>query len=419
MANKNSNRRFNLDNFGSLISKAAHEFEFQEEIKENKKERFIASDAPIIKLVDTLIFKAIQEGISDIHIEPFEDSIKVRYRIDGVMYKYSTLPIVIKNAVVSRIKIMANMDITEKRLPLDGRIKVNFKNKKDVDLRVSTVPTLFGESVVLRILDKESFNNTLEEIICDKAVLNTVTKSISKPYGLILVTGPTGSGKTTTIYSMLKKLNKDSVKILTAENPVEFYFKGINQVNINREIGLDFSNVLRSFLRQDPDIMMVGEIRDLETAQIAIRAAMTGHLVFSTLHTNDSASTIFRLIDIGVPKYLLAGSLNMILSQRLIRTFCPHCKTIKNNDDENKTVEAVGCDKCHNLGYSGRIAIYEVMRINNNLRNAINQDYKEDEIRKIAIENGMTSLREAGIKQVKKGLSSYEEVFRNTENRES
>jgi type IV pilus assembly protein PilB len=316
------------DDFGALASEAAGELEIGSGEEEDVMEDYSYSDAPIIKLVNGMLLKAVKDGVSDVHVEPYEKNFQVRYRLDGSLYKSMNLPMSIKNALVSRVKILANLDITERRVPQDGRIKMKLGKNKAVDFRVSTLPTLFGESIVMRILDQSTLNVDLTKLGFGAETYETLKRCLYRPQGLLLVTGPTGSGKTVTLYSALNSLNREDTKILTAEDPVEFNFKGINQVNVHQEIGMTFPAALKAFLRQDPDIIMVGEIRDMETAEIAIKAAMTGHLVFSTLHTNDSAATIGRLIDIGIPSFMVASSVTMVLSQRLGRRLCSNCKKI-------------------------------------------------------------------------------------------
>jgi len=335
-----------VDDFGSLASEAAGEIEMQsiQEEEDTGLDQYLASDAPIIKLVNGILIKAINDGVSDIHIEPFEKALQVRYRLDGSLYKSMNLPLGIKNALTSRLKILSGLNIAERRVPQDGRIKMRLGKKKTVDFRVSTLPTLFGEGVVMRILDQSALNVDLTKMGFEQKTYETLNRCIARPYGLLLVTGPTGSGKTTTLYSVLNKLNKEDTKILTAEDPVEFNFRGINQVHVKAEVGMTFAAALRSFLRQDPDIIMVGEIRDQETAEIAIKAAMTGHLVFSTLHTNDCPSTIGRLIDIGIPSYMLSSAVTMVLSQRLARKLCQNCKTLVNKTDRDE-LESMGFSK--------------------------------------------------------------------------
>ncbi|WP_286820036.1 type IV-A pilus assembly ATPase PilB, partial [Desulfobacter sp. UBA2225] len=367
-----------VEDFGSLVSEAAEELEVAGADTSFGQDQFMASDAPIIKLVNGILTKAINDGVSDIHIEPFEKSFQVRYRLDGGMYKAMNLPLSIKNAVISRIKILASLDIAERRVPQDGRIKLRLGKKKSVDFRVSSLPTLFGESIVMRILDQSALSVDLSRLGFESGTFEMLKRCISRPYGLLLVTGPTGSGKTTTLYSILNRLNKDDIKILTAEDPVEFNFKGINQVPVREDVGMTFAAALKAFLRQDPDIIMVGEIRDMDTAEIAIKAAMTGHLVFATLHTNDCPSTIGRLVDIGIPPYMLASSVTMVLSQRLGRRLCPDCKQVVTgyNPEElelhgfNKreipdlTIYGPkGCPHCNGTGYKGRVGLYELMEV--------------------------------------------------------
>ena len=418
-----------VDDFGSLVSEAAEEVEIGSSDYDATQDEFFASDAPIIKLVNGILTKAINDGVSDIHIEPFEKSFQVRYRLDGSMYKAMNLPVSIKNAVVSRIKILAQLDIAERRVPQDGRIKLRFGKKKSIDFRVSTLPTLFGESIVMRILDQSSLNIDLTKMGFESSTFDSLKRCISRPYGLILVTGPTGSGKTTTLYSILNRLNKEDIKILTAEDPVEFNFKGINQVPVKEEVGMTFATALKAFLRQDPDIIMVGEIRDLDTAEIAIKASMTGHLVFATLHTNDCPSTIGRLIDIGIPSYMLAASVTMVLSQRLTRRLCPECKQLVTgynakdlqfqgfSKDEIKDLKIhgpKGCGNCNGTGYKGRVGLYELMEVTDDVGKAISAEVAEDQLRKIAIQEGMVTLRDAGLEKIRSGETSIEEVLKKT-----
>ncbi len=417
-----------VDDFGSLVSEAVGDMELEIPEEESFKDEFSAGDAPIIKLVNGILIKAVTDGVSDIHIEPFEKSLQVRYRLDGSLYKSMNLPLSIKNGLISRIKILSNLDISERRVPQDGRIKMRMGKHSAVDFRVSTLPTLFGESVVMRILDKGALNVDLTKLGFEKAAFEALKRCISRPYGLILVTGPTGSGKTTSLYSVLNVLNTEDTKILTAEDPVEFNFKGINQVNVRNEVGMTFAAALKAFLRQDPEIIMVGEIRDMETAEIAIKAAMTGHLVFSTLHTNDCPSTIGRLRDIGIPSYMLASAVTMVLSQRLARKLCPKCKVLethhtaedlelmgfsKEEIPDLKIYGPKGCPDC-NGGYKGRVGLYELMEVTEEVSKAINADVPEDQLRKIAGQEGMKTLREAGLQKIREGMTSVNEVLRNT-----
>jgi type IV pilus assembly protein PilB len=418
-----------VEDFGSLVSEAAEELEVGTSDIDEDQDQFMASDAPIIKLVNGILTKAINDGVSDIHIEPFEKSFQVRYRLDGSMYKAMNLPVTIKNAVVSRIKILAQLDIAERRVPQDGRIKLKLGKKKSIDFRVSTLPTLFGESIVMRILDQSALNIDLTKLGFEPSTFESLKRCISRPYGLLLVTGPTGSGKTTTLYSILNRLNKDDIKILTAEDPVEFNFKGINQVPVREEVGMTFAAALKAFLRQDPDIIMVGEIRDMDTAEIAIKAAMTGHLVFATLHTNDCPSTIGRLVDIGIPPYMLASSVTMVLSQRLARRLCPECKQIVTGYDPKelelqgfskeeikdlKIYGPKGCSHCNGTGYKGRVGLYELMEVTDEVAKAISAEVPEDQLRKIAMQEKMVTLRDAGLDKVRSGETSLEEVLKKT-----
>ncbi len=417
-----------IEDIGSLVSEAAGDMELETGMEEEIQDEFSAGDAPIIKLVNGIMIKAVNDEVSDIHIEPFEKSLQVRYRLDGALYKSMNLPLTIKNALVSRIKILAGLDISERRVPQDGRIKLRLGKYKAIDFRVSTLPTLFGEGIVMRILDPGALNVDLTKLGFEIETFNGIKRCIQRPYGLLLVTGPTGSGKTTTLYSILNVLNKEDTKILTAEDPVEFNFRGINQVAVKNEVGMTFAAALRAFLRQDPDIIMVGEIRDMETAEIAIKAAMTGHLVFSTLHTNDCPSTIGRLVDIGIPGYMLASSVTMVLSQRLARRLCPKCKAPIDLPDE-KELEAIGfnreeipdlslygptgCPAC-NSGYKGRVGLYELMEVTDEVSKAINAGVAEDQLRKTAIQEGMVTLREAGLEKLRRGVTSVDEVLRRT-----
>ncbi|MDA8164880.1 MAG: type IV-A pilus assembly ATPase PilB [Desulfobacteraceae bacterium] len=420
-----------IDDFGALASEAADgmELESLDEDDAISGDQYSASDAPIIKLVNGILLKAVRDGVSDIHIEPYEKSLQVRYRLDGSLFRSMNLPLTIKNALTSRLKILAALDITERRVPQDGRIKMRVGRNRAVDFRVSTLPTLFGESVVLRILDKSNLNVDLTKLGFEHKTFEALKRCISRPQGLLLVTGPTGSGKTVTLYSTLNSLNSEDIKILTAEDPVEFNFKGINQVNVIKEVGMTFAAALKAFLRQDPDIIMVGEIRDMETAEIAIKAAMTGHLVLSTLHTNDCPATIGRLINIGIPPFMLASAVTMVLSQRLARRLCVHCKApiekppaeeligmgFKEEEIESLVIMGPqGCPKCNGLGYKGRVGLFELMEVTDEVAKAINAEVPEDQLRKIAVQEGMTTLREAGLQKIREGVTSIEEVLRRT-----
>lgn len=419
----------NIEDFGSLVTEAAEDYEMDLEEEESAEGDYSASDAPIIKLVNGILIKAVKEGVSDIHIEPYEKSLQVRYRLDGALYKSMNLPKNILNALVSRVKIMATLDITERRVPQDGRIKIKLGRNRAVDFRVSTLPTLFGESIVLRILDKSSLNVDLTKLGFEPQTYETLKRCLEQPQGLLLVTGPTGSGKTVTLYSALNSLNTEDTKILTAEDPVEFNFKGINQVNVKKEVGMTFPAALKAFLRQDPDIIMVGEIRDMETAEIAIKAAMTGHLVFSTLHTNDCPATIGRLVDIGIPPFMVASAVTMVQSQRLGRRLCPKCRKQLENLDKEELVGLgfdeeeipdlqlygpVGCQICRGLGYKGRVGFFELMDVTDEVSKAINAEVPEDQLRKIATQEGMRTLRMAALEKARQGVTSIEEVLKRT-----
>ena len=417
-----------IDDFGSIVAEAADDFEIEGDDAEDIGDQFAASDAPIIKLVNGILVKAVQDGVSDIHVEPYEKTMQVRYRKDGSLFKTMNLPLTIKNALVARMKILSGLDITERRVPQDGRIKMRMGKNRSVDFRVSSLPTLFGESVVLRILDKASLNVDLTKLGFEQKTFEMLKRCLSRPQGLLLVTGPTGSGKTVTLYSALNSMNSEDIKILTAEDPVEFNFKGINQVNVHKEVGMTFAAALKAFLRQDPDIIMVGEIRDIDTAEIAIKAAMTGHLVFSTLHTNDCAATIGRLVDIGIPPYMLASAVTMVLSQRLGRRLCSNCKKVTKyepeelikigfREDEVNDLEIyapAGCPDCNGLGYRGRVGFFELMEVTDEVAKAISAEVPEDQLRKIAVQEGMTPLRDAALQKVRQGITSIEEALRRT-----
>ncbi|MFV0438214.1 MAG: type IV-A pilus assembly ATPase PilB [Desulfopila sp.] len=417
-----------VDDFGSIVAEAADDFEIEKDEEEQFGEQFAASDAPIIKLVNGILIKAVHDGVSDIHVEPYEKNMQVRYRKDGSLFKSMNLPLNIRNALVARLKILAGLDITERRVPQDGRIKMRMGRNRSVDFRVSSLPTLFGESVVLRILDKSSLNVDLTKLGFEPQTFAMLKRCLEQPQGLLLVTGPTGSGKTVTLYSALNSLNSEDIKILTAEDPVEFNFKGINQVNVNTEVGMTFAAALKAFLRQDPDIIMVGEIRDMDTAEIAIKAAMTGHLVFSTLHTNDSAATIGRLVDIGIPPYMIASAVTMVLAQRLGRRLCQSCKKEVNygrdellsfgfKEDELADLTLYGpsgCQHCNGLGYKGRVGFFELMEVTDEVGKAISSQVPEDQLRKIAIQEGMTALRDAALMKVRQGITSIDEALKRT-----
>jgi len=391
----------------------------------------MSEDAPVVRLVNVLLADALQRGASDIHIEPYEKEMRIRFRIDGLLYDVMHPPLRLRDALISRIKIMAKLDIAEKRLPQDGRIKIKLKangRSRELDFRVSTLPTLFGEKTVLRLLDKERLMLDMTKLGFEPESLVKFQRNITKPYGMVLVTGPTGSGKTNTLYSALQALNTAETNIMTAEDPVEFNLPGINQVQMKEQIGLNFAAALRSFLRQDPNIILVGEIRDFETAEIAIKAALTGHLVLSTLHTNDAPSTISRLMNMGIEPFLVATSVNLIQAQRLIRRICKDCKTEHSIPPEGlvevgfspeearqlKTYKGAGCTKCNNTGYKGRVGLYEVMEVTEDIRELILIGASALELRKRAIEDGMITLRESGLHKIRNGVTTLEEVVRET-----
>ncbi|MBI5598179.1 MAG: type IV-A pilus assembly ATPase PilB [Deltaproteobacteria bacterium] len=385
-------------------------------------------EAPVVKLVNFVLTDAIKKKASDIHIEPYEKSFRVRYRIDGVLQEVMKPPLKLKNAIVSRIKIMSQLDIAERRLPQDGRIKLKLGKNLDMDYRVSVLPTLFGEKVVLRLLDKSNLQLDMTKLGFEGKALDNFLGAIHKPWGIVLVTGPTGSGKTTTLYSALAELNKTSENISTAEDPVEFNLMGINQVQMHEDIGLNFAAALRSFLRQDPDIIMVGEIRDYETAEIAIKAALTGHLVLSTLHTNDAPSTINRLLNMGIEPFLVSSSCNLILAQRLARKICLKCReeiavmekalvdigAAAQPARAMKTYKGKGCADCNGTGYRGRIALYEVMPFSEGIKELVLNGASAAEIKRQAINEGMKTLRMSGVTKIGEGVTTIEEVLRVT-----
>ena len=391
----------------------------------------MSEDAPVVRLVNVLLVDSLRRGASDIHVEPYEKELRIRFRIDGVLYDVMHPPLKLRDALISRVKIMSKLDISEKRLPQDGRIKIKVKvdsRSRELDFRVSTLPTLFGEKVVLRLLDKQNLMLDMTKLGFEPQSLEKFQRNISKPYGMVLVTGPTGSGKTNTLYSALQSLNTVDTNIMTAEDPVEFNLMGINQVQMKEQIGLNFAAALRAFLRQDPNIVLVGEIRDFETAEIAIKAALTGHLVLSTLHTNDAPSTISRLMNMGIEPFLVATSVNLIQAQRLIRRICKDCKQehptppealieVGLSADEARTIKTYkgkGCTTCNNTGYKGRIGLYEVMEITDELRELILIGASALELRKKAIDDGMISLRESGLYKLREGVTTCEEVVRET-----
>ncbi len=387
-----------------------------------EEEMLEVTTAPIVKLINSIIEQAMRGKASDIHIEPSNNDIRVRFRIDGDLKEIMTLPKSNLSAIVTRVKIIGRMDIAEKRIPQDGRVEMKF-NDNEIDLRISTLPTVYGEKIVIRILDKSNFNFTKEGLGFSKDNLDKLNKMIAQPYGMLLVTGPTGSGKSTTLYTILRELNVQTKNVITVEDPVEYKLKGINQIQVNVKAGLTFAAGLRSILRQDPDTIMIGEIRDSETAEIAVRAAITGHLVLSTLHTNDSPSTIARLIDMGLEPYLVSSAVIGIISQRLVKLLCPKCKEKYEASDSEKRIlgingekeailyKPVGCNSCNN-GYRGRAAVHEVMLVNENIRRLINKGANTDDIRRSALEDGMSTLLQSAADLALKGDTSFEEIMR-------
>jgi type IV pilus assembly protein PilB len=418
------------DNLNQLLEQIeGAEFELLEEREEEVSVAALQAqidDAPVVRLINGLLLDAIERGVSDIHIEPFEKELRIRYRIDGVLQDVMKPPLKMRPALTSRVKILAQLNIAERRLPQDGRIKLRTKHKV-VDFRVSTLPVIFGEKIVLRILDKTNLTLDLETFGFEPQAKADFMRAIMNPYGMVLVTGPTGSGKTTTLYSALSKLNTEEVNIMTAEDPVEYNIHGINQVLVRTEIGMTFSAALRAFLRQDPNIIMVGEIRDIETGGIAIKAALTGHLVLSTVHTNDAPSTITRLIDMGLEPFNVAAALNCVAAQRLLRRICIYCKEpvtypdeyldaarIRGKDRELTFFRGKGCDRCGGTGYKGRAGLYEVMAMSSELRKMIMQGVSGDELREQGLAEGMLTLRMDGLKKVAQGVTTLEEVVKET-----
>ncbi len=399
-------------------------FEF---IKEEEEDvgylKDLASEAPIIKLVNMLITRAVESRASDIHIEPFEDEMKVRYRIDGVLHDIESIPKKLQAAIISRLKIMAKLNIAERRLPQDGRIRLKVGDK-ELDLRVSTIPVLHGESIVMRILSKEGITIDLNLLGFPRATLAAFDTLITKPNGIVLVTGPTGSGKTTTLYGALDKINSPDRKIITVEDPVEYQLKGVNQIQVKPQIGLNFANTLRHIVRQDPDIILIGEIRDLETAEIAIQSALTGHLVFSTLHTNDAPTAVTRLLDMGVENFLLSSTVRGILAQRLVRVICPACKEKDPSLADKEELRSLGiqsdtplyrgrgCEQCASTGYFGRSAIFELLLVDDAIRTLILKNSDSNQLRQAARHNGMRTLLEDGAEKVKEGITTLSEVLR-------
>ncbi|MDP2168027.1 MAG: ATPase, T2SS/T4P/T4SS family [Thermodesulfovibrionales bacterium] len=385
--------------------------------------RDLAQEKGIIQLVNLIVGNAVKDKASDIHVEPEETAVKIRYRIDGLLYEKEMLPIKMQAALSSRIKLLSQMNIAERRLPQDGRIRGRFGGK-EIDIRVSTIPTIYGEGIVMRLLDREASFISLEELGFDDVLFGKYGGLIKKPYGMILITGPTGSGKTTTLYASLEKINSPDKKIITIEEPVEYLLGGINQIQVKPKIGLSFANGLRHIVRQDPDIIMVGEIRDIETASISIHAALTGHLLFSTLHTNDASTAITRLVDMGVENYLVSSTLIGVIAQRLVRRICPNCKepyTVTDDVraefgfDVGQVWRGRGCDNCLGTGYRGRIAIFEILVIDDDIRKLIMSKATSREIKEKAASSGMRTLRQDGLVKVKKGITSVDEVFRVTQ----
>jgi len=387
--------------------------------------------APVVRLINVVLMSAIQKGASDIHIEPYEKELRIRYRIDGILYNIMNPPMKYRDAISSRVKIMAKLDIAEKRLPQDGRIKIRFSDngqQKEIDFRVSVLPTLFGEKIVMRLLDKDKLMLDMTKLGFEQESLDKFEAAILRPWGMVLVTGPTGSGKTNTLYSSITKVNTPETNIMTAEDPVEFNLVGVNQVQIRENIGLNFAAALRSFLRQDPNIILVGEIRDFETAEIAVKAALTGHLVLSTLHTNDAPSTVNRLMNMGIEPFLVASSVHLICAQRLVRRVCQNCKEEHPTTppalvqagftpEEAETVtpmKGVGCERCNNTGFKGRVGLYEVLEVTEELRELILVGASGLELRRKAIDEGMITLRRSGLRKVMAGMTSVEEVVRET-----
>ncbi len=429
-----------MDNDGDQIQKVIEDLELSEaetietdlelDTKLDELEK-AAEEAPVVRLVNAILTEALRRGASDIHLEPYERLLRVRYRIDGVLHEVMQPPMKMRNAMVSRLKIMAKLDISEKRLPQDGRIMLRTTHEgktKVLDLRVSTLPTLFGEKIVMRLLDKENLRLDMTRLGFEPAALAHFQEAIYKPYGMVLVTGPTGSGKTNTLYSAISQLNTPDTNIMTAEDPVEFQLPGINQVQVKEQIGLNFAAALRSFLRQDPNIILVGEIRDFETAEIAVKAALTGHLVLSTLHTNDAPSTITRLMNMGIEPFLVATSVNLICAQRLIRRICAHCgqarplperelRDLGFSPEEAASVvprRGAGCGECNGSGYRGRVGLFEVMPIDEELRDMVLVGASALDLKRKALAQGMKTLRRAGLEKVKEGVTTVEEILRET-----
>lgn len=418
---------YDSESMGSVISDL--ETEASVAIEESTISRESEDDEPIIRFVNLMMYEAIKSGASDIHVEPYENRFRVRFRIDGRLVERLQTPGGAAGAIVNRIKILSKLDISEKRRPQDGRLKVKVEGREDVEFRVSSVPSMFGEKVVLRLLDRSGLNKSMSDLGFEKDDLEKFKKAIHRPVGIVLVTGPTGSGKSTTVYSALKELNSPETNICTAEDPVEMNIEGINHVQVNSSIDLTFSSILRSFLRQDPDIIFVGEIRDLETAEIAFKAASTGHLVISTLHTNDAASTIVRLTEIGIPRYLVTSTVSLIIAQRLVGMICPSCKTPvkvqpqtlqdlgvpqEEQPKYSSIFEGQGCGVCNSTGVKGRVAVHEVMPMTEKLKEGILAGGTSAELRRLAVEQGMRSLRKNALLKLQMGVTSIEEVLNST-----
>jgi type IV pilus assembly protein PilB len=422
-----------LEELQASLGDSTDNVEVLEELQEISAEALAkqGEDAPVVRLVNVVLMSAIQKGASDIHIEPYEKELRVRYRIDGILYNIMAPPLKFRDAISSRVKIMSKLDIAEKRLPQDGRIKIRFNEggePKEIDFRVSVLPTLYGEKIVMRLLDKDKLMLDMTKLGFEPESLAKFESAILRPWGMVLVTGPTGSGKTNTLYSSISKINTPETNIMTAEDPVEFNLVGINQVQVRENIGLNFAAALRSFLRQDPNIILVGEIRDFETAEIAVKAALTGHLVLSTLHTNDAPSTINRLMNMGIEPFLVASSVHLICAQRLVRRVCSSCKQPHpmppaalvqagfSQEDANTVtpMKGQGCERCNNTGYKGRVGLYEVMEVGEELRELILVGASGLELRRKAIDEGMITLRHSGLRKVKDGLTTIEEVVRET-----
>jgi type IV pilus assembly protein PilB len=422
-----------LEELQATLDTTAGDVEVLEELQEISAEALAkqGEDAPVVRLVNVVLMSAIQKGASDIHIEPYEKELRVRYRIDGLLYNIMSPPMKFRDAIVSRVKIMSKLDIAEKRLPQDGRIKIRFNENglaKEIDFRVSVLPTLFGEKIVMRLLDKDKLMLDMTKLGFESESLGKFESAILRPWGMVLVTGPTGSGKTNTLYSAISKINTMETNIMTAEDPVEFNLVGVNQVQVRENIGLNFAAALRSFLRQDPNIILVGEIRDFETAEIAVKAALTGHLVLSTLHTNDAPSTVNRLMNMGIEPFLVASSVHLICAQRLVRRVCANCKEpaplpppalvqagfSQEDAAAVRPMKGMGCERCNNTGYKGRVGLYEVMEIGEELRELILVGASGLELRRKAIDEGMITLRQSGLRKVKEGTTTIEEVVRET-----